>query len=139
MYADTFIHTDCLYDGMEKAILTLSKQYKIAVLSNKQDEYVKALVAQLLPDGICSIARGSIKGTPAKPDPFAALEVISALGVSPCECILIGDSDIDILTAKNAGIDALSVSWGYTDKAKLISSGAKNIIDLPIELIEYFK
>ena len=104
-YAKTYMNTNYLYDGMEEAIITLSKYYKIAVLSNKQDEYVKNLIKQLLPEGICEIARGTIAGKPAKPDKSAALEIIDALGVSNYECMLIGDSDIDIQTAKNAEMD----------------------------------
>ncbi len=139
MYAKTYLDTDELYDGMEEAILELSKYYKIAVLSNKQDEYVKKLIKQLLPEGICEIARGTIQGIPAKPDPTTALEIAKELGVPPYECILIGDSDIDIKTAKNAEFEILSVSWGYASKSKLINNGAIEIVNNPNELVEYFK
>lgn len=138
-YAKTYLNTNSLYEGMEDAIITLSKYYKIAVLSNKQDEYVKNLVKQLLPDGICEIARGTIDGKPAKPGPEVALEIADSLGVSHYECMLIGDSDIDVLTAENAGFEILSVSWGYVSKAKLIFSGAEEIVDNPHELVEYFE
>lgn len=138
MYAQTYLHTNCLYDGIEDAITVLSKRYKIAVLSNKQDQYVKALINQLLPKDICEIALGSINGIPAKPTPTLALKLADSLGVTPNECALIGDSEIDILTAQNAGFDILSVSWGYADKKLLIDSGAIDIIDSPIELIEHF-
>jgi phosphoglycolate phosphatase len=139
MYAKTYFHTNSLYDGMEEAIITLSKYYKIAVLSNKQDEYVKHLVKQLLPNGICEIARGTVAGKPAKPDPAVALEMLEQLGVSNYECILIGDSEIDILTAKNAEMECLSVTWGYASKTKLIMKGAQGIVNSPAELIDYFK
>lgn len=139
MYAKTYLDTDELYDGMEEAIIELSKYYKIAVLSNKQDEYVKKLIKQLLPVGICEVARGTVQGIPAKPDPTVALEMANELGVPPYECILIGDSDIDIKTAKNAEFEILSVSWGYSSKLKLIHSGADEIVNTPKELIEYFK
>lgn len=139
MYAKTYLNTDALYDGLEEAIITLSKYYKIAVLSNKQDEYVKNLVNQLLPDGICSLACGTVNGIPAKPDPTIALKMLEELGVEHYECILIGDSDIDILTAENAGFDILSVSWGYVSKAKLLIKGAQDIIDSPRELVEFFE
>ena len=138
-YAKTYMHTDKLYDGLEEIILELSKYYKIAVLSNKQDEYVKRLVKQLLPEGICEIACGSLEGVPAKPSPTIARKVIEALGVEHYECMLIGDSDIDILTATNAEMDILSVSWGYASKTKLIYHGAEEIVNTPEELLEYFK
>ena len=137
-YAKTYLHTDKLYDGIGDAILKLSQHYKIAVLSNKQDAYVKELVDQLLPKGICSIARGTVNGIPAKPDPTIALQIVEEFGVMPSECMLIGDSEIDILTAENAGLDILSVSWGYVSKTKLIMKGAQEIIDTPDELFEYF-
>ena len=139
MYSETYLNTNTLYDGLEEAIITLSKYYKIAVLSNKQDEYVKNLVKQLLPDGICEIARGTIDGKPAKPEPTVALEILEQLEISNYECVLIGDSEIDILTAQNAEIECLSVSWGYASKTKLIMKGAQEIINSPAELLEYFK
>ena len=138
-YAKTYLNTDQLYEGVEEAIITLSKYYKIAVLSNKQDEYVKNLVNQLLPEGICSLACGTVNGIPAKPDPTIALKMAEELGVEHYECMLIGDSDIDILTAENAGFDVLSVTWGYVSKAKLLLKGAQDIIDSPNELVEYFE
>jgi phosphoglycolate phosphatase len=128
------------YTGINDLITNLkAKGIKLAVLSNKQDEYVKNLVKQLLPEGICEIARGTIASQPAKPDKAAALEVIESLGVSSYECMLIGDSDIDIQTARNADMDSLSVSWGYASKTKLIMKGAEEIVDTPEALIEYFK
>lgn len=139
MYAKTYMHTDHLYEGLEDAIIELSKYYKIAVLSNKQDEYVKALVKQLLPEGICEYAFGSINGIPAKPHATIARKLSDALGVPPHECMLIGDSDIDILTAENAEFDILSVSWGYVSKTKLLIHGAQDIINSPHELVDYFK
>ena len=138
-YKITHLNTVKLYDGMEQAIVTLSKYYKIAVLSNKQDEYVKALVNQLLPEGICELACGTVNGVPAKPNPDIALEMAKTLGVEHYECMLIGDSDIDILTAENAGFDILSVSWGYVSKTKLLIKGAQDIVDSPFDLVEYFK
>lgn len=138
MYAKTYMHTDKLYDGMRDALIMLSKYYKIAVLSNKQDEYVRSLVKQLIPPGICSAARGTVDGIPAKPDPSAAIEIAEKLGVNPQECVLVGDSDVDILTASNARMDILSVSWGYVSKTKLIFKGAQEILNSPDELIEYF-
>lgn len=139
MYAKTYMQTDKLYDGIEEAILELSKHYKIAVLSNKQDEYVKALVNQLLPSGICQLAYGSQNGVPAKPQPTLALKLAEELSLPPYECMLIGDSEIDIMTAENAGFDILSVSWGYISKTKLLFKGAQDILDSPFDLVEYFK
>ena len=138
MYAKTYIHTDRTYDGIPEILTKLSKKYKIAVLSNKQDEYVKLLAKQLIPSGICLAAYGSLEGIPAKPEPTLALKLAKELGVDPSECVLIGDSQVDIKTARAAGFDILSVSWGYVTKEKLIESGAKRVIDSPRELLDIF-
>ena len=136
-YALTYMHAH-LYSGILESLSELSKHYKIAVLSNKQDAYVKALVAQLLPSGICITSRGTLDGIPAKPNPSVALDLAAELGERPNECILIGDSEIDVLTAKNASFEILSVSWGYASRKTLYQHGAIDVIDAPIELLEYF-
>ena len=110
----------------------------IGIEANKQDAYVKALVAQLLPSGICITSRGTLDGIPAKPNPSVALDLAAELGERPNECILIGDSEIDVLTAKNASFEILSVSWGYASRKTLYQHGAIDVIDAPIELLEYF-
>lgn len=138
-YGKTYMHTDKLYEGLEDAILELSKYYRIAVLSNKQDAYVKALVDQLLPEGICEIAMGTVEGVPPKPDPTLARRLTTLMDVNPHDCVMIGDSDVDILTAENAEFDIISVSWGYASKTKLLLHGAQDIINSPFELVDYFK
>lgn len=138
MYAKTYIHTEKTYDGMSKVISTLSKKFKTAILSNKQDEYVKALAEQLLPSGSYLYACGSLDGIPAKPSPIIAHRVTNLLKVLPEQCVLVGDSQVDIDTARNAGFDIVSVSWGYTSKEALIKNGARIIVDTPQELLEYF-
>ena len=138
MYAKTYIHTDRTYDGIPEILTKLSKKYKIAVLSNKQDEYVKLLAKQLIPDGVCLAAYGSLEGIPAKPEPTLALKLANELGVKPCECVLIGDSQVDIKTANAAGFEMISVSWGYVMKEKLYDNGAKTVIDSPCQLLDIF-
>ena len=138
MYAKTYIHTDRTYDRMEKVLSELGRQYKIAVLSNKQDEYVKLLAKQLIPAGVCLAAYGSLEGIPAKPAPTLALALAKELGVAPCECALIGDSQVDIKTARAAGFEIVSVSWGYVSKEKLLENGADTVLDTPDELLRFF-
>lgn len=136
MYSKTYINTNVCYDGIPEVISKLSEKYTIAVLSNKQDEYVKALASQLLPRGTCAAAYGSLDGIPAKPEPKRALMLTDFLSVSPSDCILIGDSHVDIKTADAAGFEFIAVSWGYVSRDKLIENGAKVIIDSPYELID---
>ena len=71
---------------------------------------------------------------PAKPDPAIALHAAESLGVSPCDCLFVGDSELDMITAKNAGMTAVGVSWGYRPVNVLQGTGANFIIDTPGEL-----
>ena len=137
-YATTFRETDRLYDGMEAVLLELSRRgYTIAVFSNKQDEFVTELVRNLVPHGICRIARGQRPGTKAKPDREVTLALCGELGAEPTECALIGDSHVDIRTAKNAALLSVGVSWGYRPEV-LRAEGADYVVDRPEELLALF-
>lgn len=138
MYAKTYMHTERCYDGVRDAVIKLAQNgFKIAILSNKQDAYVKELAKILLPVGTVSEAHGQTD-LPTKPDPTVPLMIAERLGVPPFECAFVGDSDVDIMTAKNAGMLQLSVSWGFRQKSFLISSGAENIVDTPSEMLDFF-
>ena len=111
--------------------------YTIAVFSNKQDEFVVEMAKTLLPEGVCTIARGQRPGAKAKPDPDVSLALCRELHAIPSECALIGDSHVDIQTAKNAGFLAVGVSWGYRPDM-LQKEGADHIVHTPDELLELF-
>ncbi len=135
-YAHTYLHTDRCYDGIPAAITALcARGYRIAVLSNKQDAFVKGLIAQLLPGGECEIVLGQTV-LPTKPDPTVPRLIAEQLGVSPTECVMIGDSEVDIATAKNAGMHSIGCAWGYRGREALSRAGADAVIDTPLELIE---
>ena len=136
-YKETYMHTQSLYDGIEDALLSLSKQYKIAVLSNKQDAYVKKIVELLFPDGTVSYAEGQTE-LPRKPDPTVALMIAERFGVTPCQCAFIGDSDVDVKTAHNAGMICVGASWGYRGRDVLEENHADIVIDSPEELTAVF-
>lgn len=117
-YANTYTMTRA-YDGIHELLGRLKDKCLLAVNSNKQDEFVKVLTAQLFPEGLFVAAEGFLDHRPAKPAPdmaYAIMEIASArLGeaLTPDECVYVGDSDVDFLTAKNAGMHCVSVSWGY--------------------------
>ena len=137
-YAATFRETDRLYDGMEEVLRELARRgYTIAVFSNKPDNFVIELARDLIPEGICKIARGQRPGVKAKPDRKVSLALCEELGVVPSECALIGDSHVDIQTAKNAGFLAVGVSWGYRPEV-LRTEGADHIVDHPEEILSLF-
>ena len=135
-YEQTYANIDGTYDGIDTAIRTLIERgYKIAVLSNKQDAYVKKIVALLFPNGEISYAMGQTD-LPKKPDPTVPRIIASELGVIPEECAFIGDSDVDVLTAKNSGMYSVAVTWGYRPRSEL--SDADSLIDTADERLALF-
>lgn len=140
MYDTTYMEADRCYDGMSEAIEELHKRgYRIAVLSNKQDAYVKPIAAQLIPADILAYAAGQRKEYPKKPDPTVPLMIADELGYMPEDSAFIGDSDVDIITGKNAGMLTVGCDWGYRTRAELEENGADFVISSPLELLEIFK
>ena len=117
-------HCDVLtkpYDGIPEVLAQLGEKYPLAVVSNKPDRAVKELAKIYFPT---LFARGESTDCPRKPAPDMVLQTMKALNVD--RCIYIGDSDVDIVTAKNAGVPCLSVLWGFRDKEILEQVGAKH-------------
>lgn len=135
-YAKVYMHTNTTYDGIPEMIAYLGEKYSMAVNSNKQDEFVKALVAQLFPQGTFVAAEGFRTDRAAKPDPAVPLQLAMLMGAEPQECAYIGDSDVDVKTAKNAGMHAIDVCWGYRPEHVLYQMGAEKVAHTPQELCE---
>ncbi len=133
-YAEVYMHTNSTYDGIPELIERLGKRYPMAVNSNKQDEFVKALVAQLFPAGTFVAAEGFRLGRAPKPDPAVPLQLAALMGAAPHECAYIGDSDVDVRTALNAGMHAIDVCWGYRPEQVLYGIGARAVAHTPKEL-----
>ena len=122
------------YDGIIPLLTKLKGNgYKLAVVSNKYDSAVKSLCKKYFPNFI-DIAIGSVVNV--KPSPEMVLNIIKKLGVTNDECIFVGDSEVDIQTAKNADIPCISVIWGYKTIDFLYNNGAETIIYTPDELLE---
>ena len=133
-YAKVYMHTNTTYDGIPELIERLGKKYPLAVNSNKQDEFVKALVAQLFPAGTFVAAEGFRTDRAPKPDPAVPLQLAALMGAEPHECAYIGDSDVDVKTALNAGMHAIDVCWGYRPEQVLYDIGAQAVAHTPNEL-----
>ena len=122
------------YPGIAEMLRALrSAGIRTAVVSNKADGPVKTLVARYFP-ALFDAAVGEREGIRRKPAPDALFEVIRLLGVSPDGTVYVGDSDVDIETAKNAGIPCLSVAWGFRSRDFLFRHGATVLIERPEEL-----
>lgn len=117
------------YDGVLEMLRTLrAAGVQTAVVSNKADFAVKALAERYF-KGLFDIAIGEREGVARKPAPDSVLEVMRELGADAAECVYIGDSDVDVLTAKNAGVDGIFVTWGFRSEACLRETGATELVD----------
>ena len=123
------------YDGIEDLLHQLNDmKVATAIVSNKLDPAVKELHQHFFSDTI-RVAIGETKTIRRKPAPDMVDECIRLLGCDRQTCLYVGDSEVDLQTARNAGLPCLSVSWGFRDKKQLIEAGATTIIDRPDELI----
>ena len=113
-----------------------SRHIKTAIVSNKFDSAVKELTKKYFPN-LIDIAFGQRENIAPKPSPAIVNEVLGILKTTPCACLYAGDSEIDIQTAKNAGIECISTAWGYKSIDFLRENGAVKLIRAPYELIDY--
>lgn len=123
------------YPGIPETLERLKRNgIRIAVLSNKFDGGVNAMIDAKLPN-VFDIVRGERLDTPRKPDPTGLLAIIKQLETTPDKCIYAGDTAGDIVTATNAGCLPVGVSWGYRPVSEMRDAGANIIIDNPLELL----
>lgn len=122
------------YSGINELLDSLrGAGCRVAVVSNKADFAVQELCQRYFP-GKLDFAVGERENVRRKPAPDSAFESMKALGVPAADSIYIGDSDVDIETAKNAGIPCLSVTWGFRSREFLIGHGADRLVDTPDEM-----
>ena len=108
------------YEGVLEALKALGETYPIAIVSNKPDAAVKALCADYFP-GIYAL--GEAAGCPRKPAADMVYKAMKEIGVE--RCIYVGDSEVDVLTAKNAGVPCVCVLWGFRNREDLETAGAE--------------
>ncbi|MBR0162086.1 MAG: HAD family hydrolase [Oscillospiraceae bacterium] len=112
-----------------------AKGLRLAIISNKPDPAVQELAAAFFP-GLLETAVGERASVRRKPSPDAVLTAAAEMGVSVSDCVYVGDSEVDIQTARNAGMDCLSVCWGFRDPDQLAEAGAAHPVYTPEELEE---
>lgn len=126
------------YAGIPKLLQVLrEKGVKIAVVSNKADAAVKALCEQYFP-GMLDEAVGERAGIARKPAPDTVNEVLKSLQIDKSRAVYIGDSEVDVQTARNAELDCIAVDWGFRDASVLKEAGAEVIVSTPEAIITYF-
>lgn len=134
LYYDCCTDMTVPYDGIEALLAYLKmNKVKLAVVSNKPDNAAQKVISFYYP-GYFDHVRGSESHETRKPDPFMVNECLKALGISASDAVYIGDSDVDIKTAANSGMDSISVSWGFKDRDFLEKEGAVRIADNVSEL-----
>lgn len=128
-------HT-CLYDGIQETLHALkAKGYRMAVVSNKLQSGVDELYEQYFKDTI-EVAIGERPEMARKPAPDMVHAAIKALGIPMEEAVYIGDSDVDIATARNSGLPCISVLWGFRSKEFLLNHGGVVFSETPLDIIE---
>lgn len=128
------------YPGVGELLAFLQKrQLKLAVLSNKNDEFIKKMVERLLPEAVFAVVAGAKPGVPLKPDPAAALDIAARLELAPADFIYLGDSGVDMETARAAGMYPAGVLWGFRKADELLESGAKILLKHPGELQDFLE
>jgi phosphoglycolate phosphatase len=121
------------YDGIGALLEGLGSRVPLGVLSNKEDGMTKTIVSTLFPGAGFREVWGSSPGRPPKPDPTALLGMLDLWGVKPGACAYLGDSDVDMETARRAGVVACGATWGFRGEGELVSSGAQQIFRHPGE------
>ena len=127
------------YDGVYDLLACLKKKgYKLAIVSNKNDVAVKALCKEYYNEFI-QVAIGESSKVAKKPAPDSVYTALSELDSTKEQSIYVGDSDIDVQTAHNAGLICIAVTWGFRSREVLEAEGADIIIDRPEDLLDYLR
>lgn len=127
------------FDGILPALKRLKADgIRLAILSNKPDAAVQPIATRFFSDLMC-LSVGEREGVRRKPEPDMVVAAAGDLGVPLDRCLYVGDSEVDIDTARNAGIDCLCVTWGFRDREQLLRAGAVHIVDTPEELVRFIE
>ncbi|WP_439130367.1 HAD family hydrolase [Polaribacter sp.] len=137
VYRDNCTIKTAMYPDISNLLDELTaRNLKLAVFSNKADELTKKVVKAIFSKWNFEVVEGLKLEALKKPNPTVALEISEKLAIPAEQLIFVGDTDVDIITAKKANMHPVGVVWGYRTKEELISSGAKFILENPLDLIK---
>ena len=136
-YLEHSLDTTRPYDGIQETLMALKERgCRLAVVSNKFYVATQELCRHFFADTIeVAVGEHEAEGIRKKPAPDTVNEALSQLGVDRRDAVYVGDSDVDLQTARNAGLPCISVLWGFRDKDFLTANGATTFIASPAELI----
>lgn len=124
------------YSGIKNMLAVLAKHgVKLAVLSNKPDDFSKMITDTLFDVGTFDAVWGKKAEFPIKPDPTALLAMLDSFSAVPDRCLYVGDSDVDCITARNAGVDFVGAQWGFRGRQELVNAGAEFIAATPEDIV----
>ena len=126
------------YPGIPELLSHLSaKGIQLAVASNKYHQGTVELIRHYFGTDLFKVVLGQRGHIPAKPDPAIVYEILHLTGITPADALYIGDSGVDMQTARRSGITSIGVSWGFRPRQELTENGACHIVDRPEEIIRY--
>ncbi len=135
-YAQTWNRASHLYEGIPELLDALTAHgIPLAILSNKPDSFTHECTRHYLARWPFQPVHGAREGIPPKPDPRAALAIADELGRSPESILYLGDTRVDMNTARDAGMFAVGAAWGFRDADELWNAGAREVIHHPAELL----
>lgn len=139
IYNDIKLNNAHAYDGItEQLDMLRQKGIKLAVVTNKPDEAAKGMVEHIFGRNYFDVVIGCVDGVAVKPDPATTNMALNAMGCTPKEAIYFGDSEVDMRTAHNAGIEAVGCSWGFRSFETLFKENPSIIIDAPEYISKLF-
>ena len=137
-YARRWTNNSRPYPGISELLERfIISGYQLNILSNKADEATQQIVAGLLHRWRFNAVQGATAATPKKPDPTAALNIAAQCGITPRETLFLGDSSIDMQTARACGMYGIGVLWGFRPAEELIAGGARMLIHKPQDLLPW--
>lgn len=124
------------YPGIKELVSDLGKAgIKLAVASNKPDEFTKSIVWDIFGRDTFDAVYGKCENRDTKPAPGIIYDILDELNISKDEAVMAGDSDVDILTARNSGIKSIGCTWGFRTREELVSTGADFIVESAAEIL----
>lgn len=136
-YYDSHLHVDTVpYPGIPELLAELTRRdIKVAVASNKYQSAVDRLIGHFFPDIPWAAVEGQKEGFPTKPDPSIVFEILSLVPTPKSEVLYVGDSGVDMETARRACVDSVGVTWGFRPLEELLANHADQIAGTPNQIL----
>jgi len=139
-YRTRWRRTTTVYQGIPDLLTALDRAgLKLAVLSNKSDDFTREMAQELLSAWPFEVVLGARPEVPKKPDPSTAIEIAERMQVVPRDFLYLGDTAVDMTTAIGAGMHPIGALWGFRDVAELLEAGARMLVPQPTDLIAWLQ